>query len=103
LSGRAKQRSGRGGVRRLKALEARVSLARKLAMSPTTTVTLRVPIALNEWLDAYVHGAWPERVRKQELVTEALQLLIARRGGPGQERFATDLLEGSSTTGHPPD
>lgn len=71
-----------GGRGRL--LAERTALARELSASATTTVTLRLPHRLNEWLDAYVHGAWPERVRKQELVVEALRLLIARRGGPGQ-------------------
>jgi hypothetical protein len=47
---------------------------------------------LNEWLDAYVHGAWPSKVRKQELVAEALRLLVARRGGPGEPCLATALL-----------
>ena len=41
--------------------------ARKLAQSPTMTVTLRLPCELNLWLDEYVHRAWPEKVRKQEL------------------------------------
>jgi hypothetical protein len=67
-------------------------LAKELASTRTTTVTLRVPTGLNERLDAYVHGAWPERVRKQELVTEALLMLIGRRGGPGQEAVDSDLL-----------
>jgi hypothetical protein len=70
----------------------RVALARELSGGPTTTVTLRLPFRMNEWLDAYVHGSWPERVKKQALVVEALQLLVARRGGPGQERLETDLL-----------
>ncbi len=87
-----KRRSKNGGFGRRRALEARVALAQELSASVTTTVTLRVPGRMNEWLDAYVHGAWPKRVRKQELVIEALRLLIARRGGPRQESLETDLL-----------
>jgi hypothetical protein len=67
-----------------------------LAESPTTTVTLRIPRALNDWLDEYVHRAWPERVRKQELVIEGLRLLFARRGRAGEPLVDTSLLPGSS-------
>ena len=56
------------------------------------TVTLRIPHALNEWLDEYVHRSWPQRVRKQELVTEALKLLYARRGRAGEDILSTPLL-----------
>jgi hypothetical protein len=87
----SKRRSKAGRPSR-KAVEQRIELARELSKSPTTTVTLRLPHRINEWLDAYVHGAWPERVRKQELVVEALMLLIARRGGPGEKVLDTDLL-----------
>ena len=68
--------------------------AQELAATPTTTVTLRIPQGLNEWLDEYVHRSWPTRVRKQELVVEALQLLIARRGHPGEAVLPTELLDG---------
>jgi hypothetical protein len=47
---------------------------------------------MNEWLDAYVHEAWPSKLRKQELVAEALRLLVARRGGPGEPCIAAALL-----------
>jgi hypothetical protein len=70
----------------------RVTEARRLAASPTVTVTLRVPKALNDWLDEYVHRSWPERVRKQELVAEALRLAFARRGRAGEPVIGTDLL-----------
>jgi hypothetical protein len=77
---------------RTRVLEKRIALAQELAASPTTTVTLRVPTRLNEWLDAYAHGMWQHKVRKQELVAEALRLLIARRGGAAEEVLTTDLL-----------
>jgi len=74
------------------ALQRRITEAQALAHSPTTTVTLRIPHALNDWLDEYVHGSWPEKVKKQQLVTEALQLLFARRGRPKEEVLPTSLL-----------
>jgi hypothetical protein len=77
----------------MKVLAERVARARELASSPTVTVTLRIPVRLNEWLDGYVHGAWPAKVRKQELVTEGLRLLVARRGGPGEACVSTDLID----------
>lgn len=73
-------------------LEKRIDDARKMANSPTTTVTLRIPQEMNDWLDTYVHGAWPEKIKKQELVVEGLRLLIARRGSPKTEIIATELL-----------
>jgi len=73
-------------------LATRIEEAKKMAESPTMTVTLRIPQLLNEWLDEYVHGAWREKIKKQDLVIEALCLAIARRGRPGEEVIATDLL-----------
>jgi hypothetical protein len=73
-------------------LACRIAEARRLAATPTTTVTLQLPRGLNNWLDEYVHRAWPERVRKQELVAEALRMLLARRGRPGEPVLDTDLL-----------
>ena len=70
----------------------RTAEARRLADSPTVTVTFRLPRELNGWLDEYVHRSWPERVRKQELVAEALRLLFARRGRAGEPVVPTDLL-----------
>jgi hypothetical protein len=87
-----KRRSRTKAATRESLLEKRIGLARELAAGPTTTVTLRLPIRLNEWLDAYVHGAWTSKVRKQELVAEGLRLLVARRGGPGEPCLATALL-----------
>lgn len=74
-------------------LEQRRRQARAAADSRTMTVTLRLPQALNDWLDEYVHQSWPSRIRKQELVVEALQMLIARRGRAGEEVLPTELLE----------
>jgi hypothetical protein len=89
----AKRRSERRDGARTRTLGERVALARELAASPTVTVTLRIPARLNEWLDPYVHGAWPEKVRKQALVAEGLRLLVARRGGPGESSVSTDLID----------
>ena len=73
-------------------LEKRLHDATKMAKSPTITVTLRIPQELNTWLDEYVHLAWPDKLRKQELVVEALKILYARRGRPGEEVVETELL-----------
>lgn len=73
-------------------VNARMAEGRCMAESPTTTVTLRLPRGLNDWLDEYVHRAWPERVRKQELVAEALRMLFVRRGRPGERILDTELL-----------
>ncbi len=73
-------------------LARRIEEASKLAKSPTKTVTLRLPVELTEWLDDYVHGTWREGSRKQKLVTEALRMLYARRGKPGEPALLTDLL-----------
>src|SRR5262245_21265094 len=91
-----KRRSRTKAAARKRLLEKRLGLARELCASPTATVTLRIPMRLNEWLDGYVHGAWPSKVRKQELVAEALRLLVARRGGPGEPCLATALLGADS-------
>jgi hypothetical protein len=89
-----KRRLRRSDAARRKVLKERLALADELARTPTTTVTLRMPTSLNRWLDAYVHGTWPAKVRKQELVVEALRLLVARRGGALEEVLTTDLLDG---------
>ena len=86
-SGSGNQESATGDL-----LARRLAEARRMAESATTTVTLRLPRELNDWLDEYVHRAWPERVRKQELVIEALRMLLARRGRPGEPILPTGLL-----------
>ena len=53
------------------------------AKSKTTTVTLRIPTELNDWLDEYRHLSYPQRIEKQSLVIEALRLLYMARGQPG--------------------
>ena len=70
----------------------RVEAAQDLALTPTMTVTLRIPHGLNDWLDEYVHGSWPQKIKKQELVIEALRLLYARRGRAKEELVETELL-----------
>lgn len=70
----------------------RAAEASRMSGSPTVTVTLRLPRELNDWLDEYAHRSWPERVRKQVLVAEALRLLFARRGRAGEPVVPCDLL-----------
>ena len=55
--------------------------------SKTTTVTLRIPVELNDWLDEYRHLSYPQRIEKQSLVIEGLRLLYMARGQPGTESF----------------
>jgi hypothetical protein len=74
-------------------LERRIEEAKDLSDTSTTTVTLRIPAGFNDWLDEYVHGSWPDKIKKQQLVTEALMLLYARRGKPKEEILHTELLE----------
>jgi hypothetical protein len=62
------------------------------AASKTTTVTLRIPTELNDWLDQYRHLSYPQRIEKQSLVIEALKLLYLARGKPGTEVYALDQL-----------
>lgn len=73
-------------------IERRLKEAVALAEGATMTVTLRIPAPLNEWLDEYVHRSWPNKIKKQELVIEALQIMFVRRGRPGEEIIETDLL-----------
>lgn len=61
--------------------------AEEKAKSQTTTVTLRIPTELNDWLDEYRHLSYPQRIEKQALVVEALRLLYMARGKPGTEAF----------------
>ena len=60
----------------------RLAKARELAATPTTTVTLRVPVALDDWLNRTWRQTHPERLTKKGLVTEALTLLYLLRGEP---------------------
>jgi hypothetical protein len=78
-------------------LAQRLVEAKRMAESATTTVTLRLPQELNDWLDEYIHRAWPEKVRKQELVIEGLCMLFARRGRPGEPIVPTGLLPEQSS------
>ena len=70
----------------------RAERAAQMTTGSTTTITLRIPIQMNEWLDEYVHRAWPKKVKKQDLVIEALQMLIARRVAAGETPTSTKLL-----------
>lgn len=70
----------------------RAERSAQMTTGSTTTITLRIPIQMNEWLDEYVHRAWPKKVKKQDLVIEALQMLIARRVAAGETPTPTKLL-----------
>lgn len=86
------RRMGPTAVAPYSLVETRLEEVAKMAQAATMTVTLRIPAPLNEWLDEYVHRSWPKKVKKQELVIEALQLLFVRRGRPGEEILETDFL-----------
>jgi hypothetical protein len=73
-------------------IKERAKLAAQMTDGPTTTITLRIPAQMNEWLDEYVHRAWPKKIKKQDLVIEALQMLIARRLAAGETPTPTKLL-----------
>jgi hypothetical protein len=72
-------------------LAERLQEADSKSKSKTTTVTLRIPTELNDWLDEYRHLSYPQRIEKQSLVIEGLRLLYMARGQPGTEAF--DLEE----------
>lgn len=65
--------------------EARV-LAEELASTALTVVTLRLPSGLNDWLDDYAHAHRKEGVKKQDLVSVAVQMLVAAFSSKEGER-----------------
>lgn len=56
--------------------------AAELAATATTTVTLRIPVGLDDWINRYWRQAYPEKISKKDLITEALCLLYEVRGEP---------------------
>jgi hypothetical protein len=89
---RPTQRKGKkAGRKETSLVEKRMKVADEMAESPTITVTLRIPIKFNEWLDAYRHQSFPERVGKQELVVEGLKLAYVQRGNA--KETVLELLE----------
>jgi hypothetical protein len=84
--------------RTARVLAERQRIASEMARSPTRTVTLRIPAALNEWLDAYRHLSYPDRVGKQELVVEGLVMAYLRRGRPREPVLRVGEVFGR----HPP-
>lgn len=52
------------------------NLATLQAPEPTVTMTVRIPISLNDRLDEYAHQHRREKLTKQALVTEALQTYL---------------------------
>ena len=73
-------------------IQDRTEEAAKMGETGTTTVTLRIPVELNEWLDEYTHAYYKEKVKKQDLVKEALTLLYLKRGRPGETVIDSDLF-----------
>ena len=54
-------------------LRARV---KALGETPMQPVTLKMPGGLNEYLDDYVHEHYKEKVKKQDLIRRAIELVI---------------------------
>jgi len=53
-----------------------LQLAQQLAETRLIPITLRLPEGLNDWLDDYAHANRKQGVKKQDLVTRAVQLLV---------------------------
>lgn len=53
--------------------------ARERAATRPIPITLRLPEGLNDWLDDYAHAHRKEGVKKQDLISRAVQLLILER------------------------
>ena len=66
-------------------IETRINKGKRMASSPTMTVTLRIPKDLNEWLQRYVSLSYPEKISKGHIVTQALILAYLSRGEPKEE------------------
>ncbi len=95
MGGPRKRKGIKGrGERTARLLAERARAAEEMAKSPTRTVTLRIPAALNEWLDAYRHLSYPDRVGKQELVVEGLLMAYMRRGRPGEPVLGFEVVSG---------
>ena len=60
--------------------------ARVLAQSSPLPITLRLPEGLNDWLDDHAHRMRKQGVKKQDLVSWAVQLLVIEvmTGGEGE-------------------
>jgi hypothetical protein len=77
----------------------RLQEADSKSKSKTTTVTLRIPTELNDWLDEYRHLSYPQRIEKQALVIEGLRLLYMARGQPGSDAFNLEEVLLSKASG----
>lgn len=88
--GKVRERRAKDATGKL--LEERAEAVERMAASPAVTITLRIPTAFNEWLDAYRHLSYPQRIGKQELVVEGLTMAFLRRGGPGQTVLPSDRI-----------
>ena len=87
------EKGGKGPSHRLGSmLKERADHAEHMAKSPTVTVTLRIPVAFDEWLGPYRHLSYPLRVGKQELVVEGIEVrLHAARATGGADPGGQDL------------
>ena len=50
--------------------------AHQLGQSRPIPITLRLPEALNDWLDEYAHSHRKQGIKKQDLIARAVQLLV---------------------------
>jgi hypothetical protein len=58
--------------------------AAQLAATRLIPITLRLPEGLNDWLDDYAHEHRKEGIKKQDLISRAVQLLVMEaEGGRG--------------------
>ena len=73
-------------------IKERLTTAQELCNSQLVPVTLRLPEAVNRWIDEYVHGAWESRLKKQDLIKEALTLLFIHRARNGDPLLLKDIL-----------
>lgn len=56
----------------------------EMAESRHVVISLRCPEALNDWLDEYAHAHRKQGVKKQDLIAEAIGLLILKKEGAEQ-------------------
>ncbi len=59
--------------------------AQELASTPMAVITLRLPEGLNDWLDDYAHAHRKQGVKKQDLISEAVQLLVVAKDWQGPD------------------
>jgi hypothetical protein len=48
----------------------------EMSRTDLRTITLKMPGDFNHYIDSYIHEHWKEKVRKQDLLKRAMQLLV---------------------------